>query len=209
MLDHILLGCSDLDRGIDFVERHTGVRAALGGVHPGAGTRNALLSLGERRYVEIIAPDPGQDNVRPDNARRLSELKTLTEPRLVGWAEHPGDIETFAKRIRDQGIAIEGPFPGSRVRPDGRVLKWKTVSLADDRQGLLPFFIEWDAGSVHPSSDAPGGCRLDAFAVAETDPDSLAAIFARLGIAVPVERGDKAHLRARIRGPKGVLEVNS
>ena len=44
MLDYIILGCNDLDAGIAFVEDHTGVRAAGGGVHPGRGTANALLS---------------------------------------------------------------------------------------------------------------------------------------------------------------------
>src|SRR5438034_11265512 len=41
LLDHILLGSNDLDRGIAFVEEHTGVRAAFGGVHPGRGTDTA------------------------------------------------------------------------------------------------------------------------------------------------------------------------
>jgi Glyoxalase-like domain len=63
-LDHILLGCSDLDRGIAFVEQRTGIRAAFGGVHPGRGTQNALLSLGTRRYLEIIAPTPSNPVLR-------------------------------------------------------------------------------------------------------------------------------------------------
>src|SRR5271163_3923839 len=123
MLDHILLGCSDLDRGIDFVERNTGVRAAFGGVHPGRGTRNALLSLGEKHYLEIIAPDP-----RQTGASDRYGLQKLDDPRLVGWAAHPGDLNQFAIRLRDAGLAFEGPTPGSRQRPDGRLLQWKTVN---------------------------------------------------------------------------------
>ena len=38
-LDHILVGCNDLDAGVQFVERQLGVRAAFGGVHPGRRPR--------------------------------------------------------------------------------------------------------------------------------------------------------------------------
>jgi len=124
MLDHILLGCNDLQRGIDFVEQHTGVRAAFGGVHPGRGTQNALLSLGVRRYLEIIAPDPQQT---ASSSELPAKLKKLSEPRLVGWAAHPGDLQVLAADLGKAGIAAAGPTPGSRKRPEGSTLQWKTV----------------------------------------------------------------------------------
>ena len=203
MLDHILLGCNDLDHGIAVVEQGIGVRAAYGGVHPGRGTRNALLSLGERRYLEIIAPDPRQNSVEPFAAKQWNLLKELDTPRLIGWAAHTGDIEVVAKKLREAGFAFGGPWPGSRARPDGKVLNWKSLSLTDDHEGVLPFFIEWSAGSVHPSADAPAGCRLERFAVADPDPAELSKTFQRLGIEAPIERGEKPQLRARIAGPGG------
>src|SRR5438132_5340334 len=148
LLDHIILGCNDLDRGIEAVEEATGVRPAIGGVHPGRGTRNALLSLGERRYLEIIAPDPAQQK-----SVHFPQILQMTDPRLISWAVHPPDSTAVAKQLRENQVAFTGPEDGSRKRPDGRVLNWKTINLADDRGGLLPFFIEWSVDSVHPSKD--------------------------------------------------------
>jgi len=206
LLDHILLGSPDLQAGIEFVEKHTGVRAAFGGVHPGRGTQNALLSLGERRYLEIIAPDPAQPGVKNPIA---SNLHSLTEPQLIGWAAHPGSVTAFAEKLRVAGIKCDGPTQGSRKRPDGQFLKWQIVSLADTASGLLPFFIEWSQDSVHPSLDAPKGCRLLNFAAETPDPEKLAATLKTLNLDLPVKKAEKPRLHAVISGPKGNLDVHS
>lgn len=204
LLDHFILGCDDLDRGIDFVEKRTGVRAALGGVHPGRGTRNALLSLGERKYLEIMAIDPAQ-NVTP----QIPRLRELKEPRIVGWAVHPGDLQQFAGRLQEANIAFDGPRAGSRKRPDGRVLNWKSLTLKDDHGGLLPFFIEWTGDSTHPSVDAPGGCRLERFAAITPQPDALRALVATLRIDLPITKAETPALQATVVGTRGQLGVTS
>lgn len=203
-LDHILLGVDDLDRGIAWVEKRTGVRAVFGGVHPGRGTRNALLSLGPRRYLEIIAPDPQQAPAGP-----AQELTAMHEPQLFNWAVHTNDIAAAAKRAVAAGFAIDGPTDGSRARPDGKLLRWKACRLKDNRGGLLPFFIEWDRESVHPAADAPAGCVLKRFFLESPAAQELIQACQSLGVAVRVERGEKPFLRAIITSAKGQIELGS
>ena len=212
LLDHILLGCSNLDHGIAFVEERLGVRAAIGGVHPGRGTQNALLSLGDRHYLEIIAPSAeGPSREAPPQTKvEVDFLRKLTAPRLVGWAAHPGKLDEFAVRLRNAGIAFQGPQAGSRKRPDGRILRWQTLNLKDDHGGVLPFFIEWSADSVHPSSDSPPGAELKRFAIGGPDPAGLATVCKTLNLDVEIEHSDRPQLRATISGVRAkVLDLTS
>jgi hypothetical protein len=203
-LDHIILGCNDLDAGIEFVYRHLGVRAAQGGVHPGAGTKNALLSLGTLRYLEIIAPDPLQ--AASTDPRHVADLKN---PSLVGWAIHRHDMDEFAPALRSAGVASVGPKPGSRKRPDGTTLTWKSLGLENDDNGVLPFFIEWGAGALHPSADAPPGCLLSKLEIGTPDPDALKSLAAKLQLDLQIVRAPELRLRATIAGPKGSLALHS
>jgi len=204
LLDHFILGCHDLDHGIACVEQRTGVRAAFGGVHPGRGTRNALLSLGERRYLEIMAPDPAQ-RITP----QIPRLRELKEPSIVGWAAHPGDLEKFSARLREEGISFEGPRAGSRQRPDGKLLHWKSLTLKEDQDGLLPFFIEWSSDSLHPSADAPKGCTLTHFGAVTPNPDAVNKVAGLLRLDMPISQSGKTALHAVIIGPKGELALTS
>ncbi len=196
LLDHILLGCPNLEDGIAYVEERLGVRAAFGGVHPGVGTQNALLSLGERRYLEIIAPDPNQP--KAEDARSLKKLKA---PKLIGWAAHPGNLDDFALKLKNAGVEAAGPKPGSRKRPDGQVLTWKTLVLQNDADGLLPFFIEWGEGTTHPSVDAPQGCKLTTFEAATPDRAGLKLKVERMGLDLIVLGSTTPHLVADVVGP--------
>lgn len=213
MLDHILLGSNDLEAGIAFVEQHTGLRATFGGVHPGRGTQNALLSLsaataqGLGRYLEIIASDPKQSGgISP----LLGKLKQLNEPRLVGWAAHlRNNIAAFAAKLKQDGIAAEGPSPGSRKRPDGKRLEWQTLTLKDDANGLLPFFIQWSPDATHPSSDAPTGCQLLRFELDTPNPAALAVLTAQLRLDAIIVKAATPQLRAVIKGTTGTLTVTS
>ena len=205
-LDHILLGINDLNHGIAWLEERSGVRAALGGVHPGRGTRNALVSLGPRRYLEIIAPDPAQATAS-SGRELLDRLRTIQEPRLVGWAAHTGDLAAVAQKAAAAGIAIENPHDGSRARPDGRTLRWKSFNLKEDYAGVLPFFIEWSADSVHPSQDAPPGCALQHFFVESPAVKDVLAAAAKLGLDLYANPGKKPLLGARIAGKKGAFEL--
>jgi hypothetical protein len=194
-VDHLLLGVSDLDRGVAWVEERTGVRAAAGGSHPGRGTRNALVSLGKRHYLEIIAPDPAQSSFNFQ-----IDVRPLEQPKLITWAASTTDIEYVAKSARDAGLKVFGPIDGSRQTPAGGLLKWKTLGVTHSLRGgavdPVPFFIEWDAGSRHPSEDSPGGANLRALRSSTRIRRRWTRYFARWGLR---RRWGKARVRGCLR----------
>ena len=201
-VDHLILGVSDLDAGISWFEKATGVKAVLGGVHPGVGTRNALASLGGKRYVEILAPDPAQTefNFRID-------VRKLTEPRLVNWAATTADVEAVAKKGVATGYELFGPRAGSRARPDGKTLRWELLGVMHDLEANgvdpIPFFIEWAADSVHPSQESPTGCELTALEIEHPNPGKVKKTLSALGLDAAVRKGKAAQLSATLTTPKG------
>jgi len=206
-LDHILLGVSDLDYGISWLEERSGVRAVFGGVHPGRGTRNALLALGPRRYLEIIAPDPQQADSPASREFWAARLNAFHVPRLIGWAAHTDDLSATAQKATSAGIAMEAPRDGSRARPDGKMLRWKSFGLKEDYGGVLPFFIEWSRDSVHPAQDAPAGCSLLQFSAESPSSRQVTDAARKLDLNFNTTPGKSPLLRARISGKKGEFEL--
>ena len=205
-VDHLLLGVADLDPAVEWFQARTGVKPVFGGVHPGRGTRNALVSLGRPHYLEIIAPDPAQKNFNWQ-----IDLRKLTGPTLVNWAVASNDLGSVAKVGTAAQYAVVGPNEGARTRPDGATLLWRTVGIVapfrDATIDPMPFFIQWGRGITHPSVDSPTGCRLVAFELRHPEPAQLRDALARFGIDAVVTRADRPGLTATLATPRGTLTL--
>ena len=204
--DHLLCGVSDLDHGIDWFERRSGVRAVMGGVHPGRGTRNALVSLGGAHYLEIIAPDPAQNVENPQ-----FQLSSLTEPRLINFAVRTNDINDTAALLRRAGVQAIGPRDGSRRTASGALLRWKSLGVESQFQSgeinPIPFFIEWASDSTHPSKNAPRGCVIEDVRFEHPRAAELKATFRAMGLEANVATADQVRIIAILQTPKGKLEL--
>jgi hypothetical protein len=183
-VDHVIVGIDDIERGLEQFRQLTGVSPVLGGVHPGAGTQNALVSLGEHTYLEIMAPAADA----PQSVRdRFARFSTLT---LTGWAASTTDAEASEQMLRASGYSVRGPSDGARVMPNGIVLRWRTLSATVPGATRAPFLIEWNPTSRHPATSSPAGCRLRALSIREPAPSSLDALVRLLGLTVSIQEGE-------------------
>jgi hypothetical protein len=189
-VDHVIVGASELASGIRELGRLTGVTARPGGRHPGRGTQNALLSLGPSTYLELAAPSG-----EPDSSGMAAYLAGLTHLTPAGWALASHDLPATIARLRASGVAISGPFPGSREQPDGSLLQWTTARLDADSTGLAPFLIQWDAGSQHPAKSSPSGCTLQSIELRTQQPQTLRHLLTTLGVAAVVVEGPQPGIR--------------
>lgn len=125
-----------------------GVTPVEGGIHPRFGTRNMILPLAHERYVEVVEvlDHPSADKAPFGQAvRARSELGGG----WLGWVVSVDDLADLEGRLGRAAV------DGNRRMPDGREFKWRQLGvkgLQSDPQ--LPFFVEWDEDSPHPSQDA-------------------------------------------------------
>jgi hypothetical protein len=198
LIDHLVYGAPDLAGAVAHLEERLGVRAQAGGKHIGLGTHNALLALGPRTYLEIIAPDPGQPE---PSVPRPFGLNGVSRSGLVGWAIACDDIDAAVADARRHGYDPGEVAGMQRAGPTGVVLRWRSTRNAMPG-GLIPFLISW-GDTTHPASSAPRGLILESFHLEHPDPASLAPMLSALGVDVPVRQAAAPALIAHIGGPNG------
>lgn len=144
-IDHVLIASRDMEATAARLLHEHGLASIEGGRHPGWGTGNKIVPIGDQ-YLEIIGvADEAEARTSPLGQHVLA--MTENGDRLMGWCIRPDDLNATAARLH---LPI---VPGSRARPDGVVLRWRLAGLPEAMaEPWLPFFISWDDMSVHPST---------------------------------------------------------
>lgn len=210
-LDHLVYAVPDLDCGAGDIERLLGVAATPGGAHPGLGTRNVLIGLGQGAYLEIIGPDP--DQAEPPRSRPFG-LDQLEAPRLVTWAvrpRRPESLEELLVKLRAEGLDLGAARAMSRRTPTGELLEWRLAlpsPLLFD--GCLPFLIDWGR-TAHPALRLEQQVGLQLLRVEHPEADALASSLRLLALEtdvdVNVSGATRPALVARLETADGSLEL--
>jgi hypothetical protein len=136
-LDHVSICGSNLDAlRQDFTD--VGLTPDLGGPHGNGITQMASIGFDDGTYIELIAPIKSGVTAGSDWSKFMSE-----DAVTCAWAVGTNVLLQEVDRLKKAGVAIKGPDSGSRKRPDGMSIEWKTADVGNGTPGsTLPFVIE-------------------------------------------------------------------
>lgn len=202
--DHLIMGAPDLEAAVRDLETRLGTPVARGGSHPGRGTRNAILPLGQNRYLEILAPDPEQ----PEPAEpRWFHVDRLRTPRPVAWVAKGTRLSELHAAAAARGIVLGEVQAGGRRNTQGVYLSWEATDpnriLGD---GLVPFFIDWK-DTPHPGRSGTEGVHLSGFRAEHPEPAPVTDMLRKLGLELEVLPGPRPALIAVLETSRGPVEI--
>jgi hypothetical protein len=211
-IDHIIWAVPDLDEGAAYFQAVSGVEPITGGIHPGRGTRNKLVSGGDNMYLEVIAPDPAQMPFNPVEkpVQAFADIiSKMPAPEVDMYAFYAPDLQRIAEAGRKLGLQVVGPTPGQRRTPEGELIRWSHVDFIGHGFGqFVPFAINW-LDSVHPSTTSPEGVRIEGITVEHPQADELRRIYVGLGVPAKVAQADQPAIVVHLKSDKGEFELRS
>jgi hypothetical protein len=134
-VDHATVCASDLEP-MRQAFASVGLATDYGGPHASV-THMALLGFEDGSYLELIAPQ------KPGATEDSPWAKFLAgDAGPCAWAVGSRAIRADVERLKKTGTHAEGPFPGSRTKPDGTVIEWETAGVTGTPGAILPFMIQ-------------------------------------------------------------------
>lgn len=149
-IDHVVYGVQDLETAATRMKQEFGLGSVPGGHHPGWGTGNRIVPLGPS-YIELLAAVDPVEAKRNELGRRLIDAVADAD-RFIAWCVATEDVDAVGARL---GLPV---MAGTRERPDGIVLRWRSAGLERAlEEPSLPFFVTWDI----PEENHPGRAEAD------------------------------------------------
>lgn len=209
-IDHLVVACGTLAQGSAWMQDLLGVEPQPGGRHVTMGTHNALLRLGDRCYLELIAIDP--DGAPPSRPRWFDldaphvRERAARAPFLLTWVARCDALVEAVTLVPALGEALpfaRGPFRWRLTVPDDGALQFG---------GVLPAAIEWeivDGEDRHPADALEDrGVELVELRLSHPAATSILPLFRTLRISGPVElKPGPRELVARLRTPRGDVDL--
>jgi len=141
-IDHITVCVADLELAIAQY-RKLGFHVAMGGVHTGRGTHNAI-AFNDADYIELLAIRDA-DEYRTAVARGQGDAGLDTYIAAGGGLRaimiQSDDLAADVAAMRARGVEVSDATEGGRRTPDGVELRWKVATLGP-RNPLPLAFIE-------------------------------------------------------------------
>lgn len=192
-LDHVVIAAADLDDAARELESRHGLASVEGGRHLDWGTANRIVPLGDA-YLELIAV---VDQAKAAETVPGRWVGSARDGQPLGWAVRTDDLDAVATRL---GLTTG---EGSRVTPDGSVLRWRSAGLERSvDKPTLPFFIEW-----HPETPFPGRADTSELRIVRVglvgDDGQLTRWLGDNELAIEVREGTPAVARVVLAGPAG------
>jgi hypothetical protein len=203
-LDHVLIAVADLASAGRELEARHGLVSVEGGRHPGWGTANRIVPLGET-YLELIAAVDDEEAAASEVGRWV--LSSAGPARPLGWAVRTATLDAVANRLH---LAVRA---GSRQAPDGQFVRWRTAGV--ERAAVepsLPFFIEWAPAAAFPGrarvTHRHGSVSIDRLELVG-DADRLAAWLGEESLPVVVRPGPPALAKVFLAGRDGEIALGA
>ena len=196
-LDHVLFAVALASASR--LPRQYGLEPYEGGRHPGWGTANWIVPLGDA-YVELVAVIDEGEARGSAFGRWVAETVRAGGGPLV-WAVRPDDLDASAARL---GLAIAD---GSRTMPAGERIEWRSAGIEEAaRRPWLPFLIEWADPASFPGKTASPDAAIVRVEL-EGDADELSDWLDVHSLPIEVRPGAAGVTALVLEGASGVVTL--
>ena len=204
-----------------------GVEPVIGGRHLKWGSWNALFSLDNGTYFELLADDP---NSCYSSIKHEGFLKDLARHKpngegIITYMYRPP--QKYSKKLKDfKSIVYERAeydagsiFGGERALNDGQLLKWdllcplKENEIYDESKGVIGICIDWKFYNfrIHPSYTTPSGCTLLSFTCTHPNSENINKLLTAQNLETErfkLVHGDAVGFNVKLSTPNGIINIS-